>query len=816
MKLIPIKVVTGLNPRVSYWDEGDISTSDDLRVIHKDTVLFLIKFYVDLGAGEVLRDMSGVSAMRLTVRSGPDKTDTLYVFHSTYASAAGGYSPDLANGYAVMAVPITDAVGTPLATALAAATTTPDTYVEPWLELTSIEGGIPETLGRFQLKILEEIDDGAAGTPSPTSPTYYTAAEIDAMFISELAPYLSSVAATELTIATGAVTAATQHHTIDTEGDAASDDLTTIASWTGFLYLRLENAARVVTLKHGTSANQIACPAATDVVMQANVEYLLHRATASDPWRIVGPVFDPTKQPLDADLTALAALASTGMIARTAANTYALRTITAPAAGITVTNGDGVSGNPTMALADDLAALEALAANGLIARIAANSYALRALASANTSITITNGDGVAAAPDLVLNLANANSWTAAQTFALIAMATATEKTVASGVLTVDKSSHTVQPESSTADDIDTISGLADGAWCLLVPADAGTDTLTFKHGTGNLSIVGAADLDIAQGGVLAHRIGSTVYLIGGGGGGASTAAGISVAATPTNYSAAAANVEAHLAGIDSQLGTIAAGGYSGTSTTSLLIEIASKVFTTQAGLAFAVGTRIRAASDADPTNYMEGVCTDYTGTSLTIDVDNTGGSGTLADWNLTAAGDKGDTGAAGAAAPGSLEITWPAGSFGYPTDYPAPLDQDTGTNGTILRQLFDDTQQEYILLPFIVPQNLDTAGTVTFSATGYAVTAAASKYIQLSFEHCAKADTESWDAAYTAEDSGDLATDASQDQLDQFTWTETVSNLGWAAGDHVRAKLSRKAPSGTNLSGDWGLCAFTIRIPRAS
>lgn len=53
------------------------------------------------------------------------------------------------------------------------------------------------------------------------------------------------------------------------------------------------------------------------------------------------------KQPLDADLTALAALATAGMIARTGAGTVAARTLTA-GTGISISNGDGVSGNPTI------------------------------------------------------------------------------------------------------------------------------------------------------------------------------------------------------------------------------------------------------------------------------------------------------------------------------------------------------------------------------------------------------------------------------------------------------------------------------------
>jgi len=57
---------------------------------------------------------------------------------------------------------------------------------------------------------------------------------------------------------------------------------------------------------------------------------------------------DDNFQPLDADLTALAALSTTGMMARTAANTYVMRTITGTADRLTVSNGDGVGGNPTL------------------------------------------------------------------------------------------------------------------------------------------------------------------------------------------------------------------------------------------------------------------------------------------------------------------------------------------------------------------------------------------------------------------------------------------------------------------------------------
>lgn len=61
------------------------------------------------------------------------------------------------------------------------------------------------------------------------------------------------------------------------------------------------------------------------------------------------PSLSGTYQPLDADLTAIAALGSTGIAVRTAANTWAQRTITGDTE-IIVANGDGVSGNPTISI----------------------------------------------------------------------------------------------------------------------------------------------------------------------------------------------------------------------------------------------------------------------------------------------------------------------------------------------------------------------------------------------------------------------------------------------------------------------------------
>src|SRR6187402_938645 len=53
---------------------------------------------------------------------------------------------------------------------------------------------------------------------------------------------------------------------------------------------------------------------------------------------------------LDLDLQAIAALTGTGILTRTGTNTWAVRTITGTANEITVTNGNGVAGAPTLSL----------------------------------------------------------------------------------------------------------------------------------------------------------------------------------------------------------------------------------------------------------------------------------------------------------------------------------------------------------------------------------------------------------------------------------------------------------------------------------
>lgn len=141
------------------------------------------------------------------------------------------------------------------------------------------------------------------------------------------AKLLNVADASELTVATGAITVTQSYHKVDTEADAASDDLDTITAGTGLgagavLILRAENVARVVTLKDGTGnllLNGDCALSATDRTIS-----LLYDGTN---WREVGR---------SAPRATLLAADDTQVTTSTGAETL-LYTYTIPANALTVT-----------------------------------------------------------------------------------------------------------------------------------------------------------------------------------------------------------------------------------------------------------------------------------------------------------------------------------------------------------------------------------------------------------------------------------------------------------------------------------------------
>jgi len=110
-----------------------------------------------------------------------------------------------------------------------------------------------------------------------------------------------------------------------------------------------------------------------------------------------------------------------------------------------------------------------------------------------------------------------------------------------------------------------------------------------------------------------------------------------------------------------QQAQIGVGYYGLTSSTSTLIGTGSKTFTTNlsaTATAFTVGTRVRLAYSVTPANYMEGVITSFSGTTLVVNVDNTGGSGTYASWTVSVAGNLASMVYPGAGIPNSTGSAW--------------------------------------------------------------------------------------------------------------------------------------------------------------
>jgi len=161
-------------------------------------------------------------------------------------------------------------------------------------------------------------------------------------------------------------------------------------------------------------------------------------------------------------------------------------------------------------------------------------------------------------------------------------------------------------------------------------------------------------------------------------------------------------------------------------------------------------------------------------------------------------------------------LTVPATAFNLNAANPPEAYLVDATNQEVDTLGFDDTTEETAQAPpIVIPSDIDTSGTVTFVLMGYAKTAAASKNVKFRVKQLVlSSGGGSMDGAYsTAKDSGDLAVHGTQGYPTIWTFTETVSNLGWSAGKRLRLAISRIAPGSNNLSGDFLVELFEVRIP---
>ena len=82
--------------------------------------------------------------------------------------------------------------------------------------------------------------------------------------------------------------------------------------------------------------------------------------------------------------------------------------------------------------------------------------------------------------------------------------------IAAGVVTRNNSVHTIEPQTGTTDDLDTINGLLDGECCILKLQDPANDTITLKHLAGNIVTPDGNDFVLKQN--------NAIILIGNGSG----------------------------------------------------------------------------------------------------------------------------------------------------------------------------------------------------------------------------------------------------------------------------------------------------------
>jgi hypothetical protein len=103
-------------------------------------------------------------------------------------------------------------------------------------------------------------------------------------------------------------------------------------------------------------------------------------------------------------------------------------------------------------------------------------------------------------------------------------------------------------------------------------------------------------------------------------------------------------------------------GYYVTSTSANLLNTGSLTWTVNTTNAYVVGTRVRIIYPVNPANYLEGVISNISGLTITVNVDFVGGtqgSGPYANWYFSIAGNIGSTGATG-----NQGATGPAGTQG--------------------------------------------------------------------------------------------------------------------------------------------------------
>jgi hypothetical protein len=222
---------------------------------------------------------------------------------------------------------------------------------------TEIDTNLPSTTGAITAAVLRAQLKNIVASANNTINA--DAQPIDADLTAIAALTTASYGRSLLTLADAAALRTSAALVIGTDVQAYDADLTAIAALTTASYgrslLTLADAAALRTsaaLVIGTDVQAFDADL-TAIAALTTASYgrsLLTLADAAALRTSAALVIGTDVQAYNAELAAISGLSSNGLIARTSSSTAAARTLTGTAGQITVTNGDGVSGNPTLSL----------------------------------------------------------------------------------------------------------------------------------------------------------------------------------------------------------------------------------------------------------------------------------------------------------------------------------------------------------------------------------------------------------------------------------------------------------------------------------